>query len=792
MMFTALTSYLVFDLSTSIKDVIGNYFLDMTGNIDLSITSETNLDDEFFAKYPETSRLTLYDHRYEIAYRDPEQYGYEFTKDLRIIGLNLKTAYEMELLPELNLNDSEAAVAAAYAEEYGIHENDTISLYDVNGNTHDYTVAKILTGTNGMIPKDSFVVIVPEETMTTLLDTKELNTREFMIDVKDDAKVEEFCKAMEEIPSIEYVRLKGNEQIQSMIMQVTSIFLVLFLVTFLMVLFITVNISERIVIERMFTIGTFKSLGISGTLTTMILLLENAFYAILGFIPGTGLYLLIRPSLLSGMISTSSGDAARIDPIHLYIYIFVLLLVLGMQFAAPALELMKAVKTPIRDIIFSNQDTEYRLSKFRTTLGGVLVIIATVLYVIFGKSNGLMIFGSLILGVVGISLMIPLFLRLLSMLLSGLFQKAGMPVATYASTELGSKKTDIVSGVLCVSICALCIAVFGIAGGMMNFYTRDTFDSDVTVGYASQKETYYHYIEDLPGVTDVQYIYTFSDEMTINEQIGKRFYGVMAYTKPFLITGIKNLPEELGFDEFAISQTEANKLGMKVGETYHLSFASDSVFPTERDMTLKAIAYTSEYTASPIIILNAEQYEKIYHDTVSEICIKCSDPDTVRDTIKKYSVEQNIKVRTKAEIAASDLKESQGVRLILYCIIGLGVILTIIGISGNQMIGFEGRKREYAVMHSTSMSKGQIGRVILLETFFVIGSSITIALLLGRLILFMIERALYALDIPLPLDSPFSSFLMMGGILFLLIMFTTVFPMRAVRKMNTAETLKYE
>ena len=469
-----------------------------------------------------------------------------------------------------------------------------------------------------------------------------------------------------------------------------------------------------------------------------------------------------------------------------------LLLVLAMQLAAPAIELMKAVKTPIRDIIFSNQDTEYHLSKTRTILGGILFVSSILLYLIFGRTNGLFIFLSLILGVIGVSFMIHLFMKLLSNLLILLFGKMKLPAATYAATEFGSKKTDIVSGVLCVSVCALCITVFGIAGGMMKFYDRDTVDAQVLISNTDQKEIRYHYIENLPSVSEVQYVYEHSDEMTINESVGKRYYGVLAYTKPFMITGVKNLPEELGYDEFAISHTEAAKLGMKVGETYHLSFASESMFPTERDMTLKAIATTSEYTASPMIILNADQYQKIYHDRVYNINVRCTDPDSVKETIRKYSVEKNIEVKTDEESKVDSLKESRVIRLILYLVIGLGVILTIIGISGNQMIGFEGRRREYAVMHSTSMTKGQIGKMILAETAMVIGGGIITALILGRLILFMITKALYALDIPLPLDAPFTSFIGMAFILFLLIMLTTLAPIRAIRKMNTAEALKYE
>lgn len=109
-----------------------------------------------------------------------------------------------------------------------------------------------------------------------------------MADLDDDSEVNTFCDYLEDnYPDITVIRVRGNDDIKQATNQMVAVFSVLFVVTFLMVIFVTVSLSEKIVSERMAVIGTLRSLGISQKLTTFLLLIENVAYGLIGFVLGT-------------------------------------------------------------------------------------------------------------------------------------------------------------------------------------------------------------------------------------------------------------------------------------------------------------------------------------------------------------------------------------------------------------------------------------------------------------------------------------------------------------------------
>ena len=116
-----------------------------------------------------------------------------------------------------------------------------------------------------------------------------------MIDLKDNSKIEEAKKMLEaRYPDASIQDLYLTDSDMQMINELKAVFYLLFAITFLLVIFVTASICNRIVSERMSFIGTLRSLGMSTARTGRILLLENVLYALLGSIPATALYSVIR------------------------------------------------------------------------------------------------------------------------------------------------------------------------------------------------------------------------------------------------------------------------------------------------------------------------------------------------------------------------------------------------------------------------------------------------------------------------------------------------------------------
>ena len=120
------------------------------------------------------------------------------------------------------------------------------------------------------------------------------------------------------------------------------------------------------------------------------------------------------------------------------------------------------------------------------------------------------------------------------------------------------------------------------------------------------------------------------------------------------------------------------------------------------------------------------------------------------------------------------------------------VILSVIGLSGNQVLGFEARRREYAVMYSTSMSRKQITRLIFQETLLSIGSSVLIGMIVGVVLSLLIRRTTVALTMTLPVGIGVTQCLLITVILIFIMVITSLRPLRLLKKMKIAEELKYE
>lgn len=130
--------------------------------------------------------------------------------------------------------------------------------------------------------------------------------------------------------------------------------------------------------------------------------------------------------------------------------------------------------------------------------------------------------------------------------------------------------------------------------------------------------------------------------------------------------------------------------------------------------------------------------------------------------------------------------------MILNLLIFIGVGLTFIGVVSNQLIGLEGRKRECAVMTSVAMPRKKLSKMFLLENFIASFTSLLAAVPVGMLMSYIFMRILEYLELFIPLEI--SAGRCLGYAVLLCVVFTLVslFPIRALKKMDIVSQLKYE
>ena len=110
-------------------------------------------------------------------------------------------------------------------------------------------------------------------------------------------------------------------------------------------------------------------------------------------------------------------------------------------------------------------------------------------------------------------------------------------------------------------------------------------------------------------------------------------------------------------------------------------------------------------------MISEKLFKDIYKDIPSSIYIKCSDPEKVRSVIQDHSADMVSEVQTLDEYRESVRQDSAGLMAIIDGVIVLALGITFIGVVSNCLIGFEGRKRECAVLMSTSLTRGKLSEM---------------------------------------------------------------------------------
>ena len=783
---------LVFDMSGSIEHVLTSFYGQIAGTSDLLVACDKGLEEEMLEEAPECLAVFVANTTNSLYKRDASLYNYVIQESLDITGCDLEAAGNMGLLPkEIQLKKTQVAITEGMAKDYGYKVGDQIVLTDEVGKEVPYKVAYILPQTGMLHEKNSALLSV--EGINQLYLEKASTYNMAYIDLQDSAKIEEIKRIIKKnTPTAVITPLYDSKEIKEATASVKNVFMVLFFVCLLLVLFVTISMSERMICEKMSVIGTFRSLGISNSLTSFILLLENGLYGLIGGGIGIFLYSCIRKSIFNSMftIGDVSDMQLQIDfgetPV-LY-YVGVIAGAIAIECLCPLKEIRKAAGSSIRDIIFDNKDTEYRGSRREWVMGIVLFVVAVVAVLLPENFWGTLIcFGA---SVGAVFLLYPYIIRFVSKLICNVAKSCSMPVAHFAAMEISKKKSTVGSGRLCVTAVSICLVLFVISNSYHALYTQDIYDCDLLLEGMSEKCSTYRFIEKMEGVEDYEYIYANMTENKINGQ--KKTINVFGYEDFQYFEGIKNLPEQMKNNECVMDQILAKKLGVQEGEKITITFQCDSFLPVTKK--LKVIGYCDSMPYDCVgqsVVISKELYKNVFRDIPEKMLVKTKDL-SIKEKIENYSADTISTVRTMEDYQQEQEKGASSMKAMFAALIILGVGLTFVGNISNQLIGLEGRKRECAVLLSTSMSRGKLCKLFLLETLFSVSAALLVAVPFGLFLLKPLTEALEILGMPVPIvSSPveIGSFIAMIWLVFVI---TVLLPVKHIRKMHISEQLKYE
>ena len=790
----SLCALLCFDLSESITGIL-TLFYGSVSRADFIVSSSGSDVSTLPDGFPEADTMTIVGDSEMLYKKIDGEYCYVTTDTLRIMGLDVDEAVDMKFLAPIDLKDGEMFINKAFSDDYGYKVGDKITIHDRADEELELTIG-------GILPDDTKNPLITGYTGIINLNTSKnvscghMSADMLLIDLHDNTGIEEAKDMIEDrYPAAVITDLYLSESDLALVNEMKSVFYLLFAIAFLLVIFVTASICNRIVSERMSYIGTLRSLGMSTSRTGRILLLENVLYALLGSIPATLLYALIRNPLLSFMFNgtDSEGNAVQFD-----IPAFPVGLVIGVILGAVLIEcliplraILKALKTSIRDIIFDNRDTAYRFSRATLVIGIICLVTAVVTF--FFRTNMILAILCMLTSVAALAALFPWILKFITALIRKISDKLDRPSMALASVEAISRKSTVGSGVLCATAAAMCVIVYAVSGAMSDNINDIPYDCDVILT-ASEKDTYYSFIDHMDNVTDTEMVYMTMTEYKLNDEkisIGNFF--AMPDDGFRYFTGFSDLPDKVEPGTIVLDKKYANRKGIKEGDTITLTFNPEGVVPIDRKFTVAKITSVSASTGMDTFLMNEDEYKVLCYGSPAWILIKTTDPEGTKAALETYAKGAYSKVETISEYIADQKKQNSQQLAVIAAIIIIALGMTAIGMISNQLLGFEGRKKECAVMLSTAMGKGKLSGILFKEVLITSVTASGIGTLVGLLMINVIQKAMASTQsISMSFDvNPLTVFLFFIA---MTVVFTgtVLFPIRNLRKMKISEQIKYE
>ena len=683
-------------------------------------------------------------------------------------------------------------ISEAFAKKSGLNEGDRIKIVrTIQPVTKEISLTVKQISNDKYIRRNSTALFMSEANVRKLGDDGKTGRANAYLDIPNNLDVRQTAINLQnKYPNIIVSELMTDHLLEGINDQ-TMVFVLIFAVILMMTLFLTFSMSKHIANERLSTIGTLRSLGGSIVKTSAVLMTESGIYGLIGGIVGALLF------AVGGRfaIQTLFGTIPEEWSIGLYMYPLSVLFAVAIQMVSQFGALVKAVKTPVRDIIFSSRDTAYHIS-FKKIVTGAVLLAGGIILGMFADTVVLSILSIALICIGGVAVL-PLLLSGISKVLVKLFGALGMPCAKLAANECSHKKSTVASTQLTFVSLAITIAVFITSMSVSQIYNPDIYHMDAVANVSVKPEKAAEIVK-MEGITDYQFL--IQDWSTVSVNGSKELEGNFVVYDDFrLYTGIQGLGSEPAADEAYMGEGFAKRLGVKAGDTVEI--VNKDIFVIKEDgseeyaiykLKIKGLCSTL-YHYSNAFVVNKTWFSEKFGNNIDRIYIKVSDPKYIDSfTAELEKNYRDVDVQTREQRIAELEEDNSSIMTVLYSMIIIGCVLALLGSVSNAIIGFEQSRRKYAVLHSVAASKKKLSKLILLETLISLITASVIALITGLVLTSLLETTLNGLDMGVEIVFNVPLILVFITGLTAALLLAAVKPISSLRKMNTAAELKYE
>lgn len=689
------------------------------------------------------------------------------------------------------------------AAELGLTVGDNIRL-KIENSTKTVTLVAIADSTGFYTYEEGYIQgIMPFDIISKQLKTYGKPTQ-VSIKIKDTTDKYKLMDEIRELyPKCDVYETIDMNELYDELSTITDPLMMLTCIIIFMSIFIIYSSFKVIMLEKLPAIGTFRSVGASKPVMNAVLMMEAAFYGIVGSIAACLLGTACLYALSAVMMKMMIGESCEVSMnVPLLTYIETFALSATMALVSTIVPIMSVSKISLKDIILNNRPHKSRKYLKSTIIGGILIAIGFVLPGIVPKQLEMVAaIVSLLAVATGVVLILPLFVLLVSQGLGFVFKVIFGNIGELASKNIKKNKSVLNSISLITIGISVLLMVSTITQNMsdqiVDFY-KNTFHCDI-LGYMSQLDD--QRVRMIKRIDGVERVIATADHNVRVKELGDNYVDFMAVKEtqlsPDLIFNIDNEEEMIAKLQegryVIIGKALKKRYDLEVGDTITITFDKQK----DRQYTIIGFMDTMWQNGSigliPYKYYKGDSKDRLYgslYITVSDksqIERVMTDIQAAADKVYAWSRLKTVEQQT------IDNREGNSQLMSFISIFAvLAMVIGIIGVINNLIISFIERRQNIAMLRSIGMSKWQVLKMIFIEG---LGSGFIGAvggIIGGSLFCIIANYIMDAMQAPIKVvvePSLFIKFLI-GGMMITVI--GSIIPARGSAKVNIIEAIKYE
>lgn len=778
------------------------------GSSDIVIRAKDTSPGPFFA----TEDAQTYSNKTEYIIEALEGVG-QFERKSETVTLNLlgMDSEDMERMNPITLEKSanwsdftgkKLVVSSRTAEQYDLEKGDSVEL-DINGQKTSFEIFGIAKA-SGMFREDGGMMYgwMPKQPLSDAMKSGE-DVNALFIKAKADTNVPNLIDDLSD-DYADYLVSESisDEEVRSQVGPIANTFLLMTIIVTLLSVFIINSSVKVIVFERIPVIGTFRSVGATKRMTSILLLAESALYGALGGIfgclLGVGVLYLMTMVLNSGATDAPLAiNSTRMG------------MTFGMALVLPVLSslfpVLKASRTQLKDIILNKVDDDSGQKKnnlLRFLIGAAFLGAAGVIppNMPFDLAVPLGV-TCLMLIMIGVVLITPFLLNAFGAILIKAFGWLIGNEGFFAVKNIRDNKNTLNNiSLLSIAVATLLminVVGYGVVVELTNFYST-TPKFDVMARADRMDQAFVDKAEQMNGVESIYAAYVANNVKVKGEQgaigqiegaSGQEFLEHWSYQK-MSKDRVALIDELQDGRNILLTNILRERLEVEEGDTLTLELATGN-----KEYKVIGFIDTSRNNGNYAVVSadNLKQdADKKFYSSLTIFTKDGADPERVaKDFQKEFSADHPWS-RTLQSIADVDRQNSDQQFLILQGFSVLALMISVLSIVNNLVINFIQRKRALAMYRSVGMSKGQIIKMIMVES--VIGGVLgAIAGVIGGLLLIsLVPYVINALGLRIIIHytAPVFIYTITAGIMVTVI--ASIAPAIKSSKLNIIEAIKMD